>query len=45
VQQERFSDTTLSAGKIAGVTTFERDEVLALWYDYMYGNPADISLL
>ena len=43
----QYNDTTLSTGKIAGITSFERDEVLALWYDYMYGKEsrAGIALL
>jgi hypothetical protein len=30
------TDTTLSTGKIAGITRFDRDTVLTLWYEYLY---------
>ncbi|HEX2394165.1 MAG TPA: hypothetical protein VHI78_02405, partial [Bacteroidales bacterium] len=33
----QLSDSTLSTGKIAAVTTFDPDRLLNLWYDYMYG--------
>jgi hypothetical protein len=33
----QFTDTTLSTGYIAGITTFDTDRVLQLWYDYIYG--------
>lgn len=32
-----FNDTTLSTGKIAGITEFNTDRMLRLWYEYMYG--------
>jgi hypothetical protein len=32
-----FTDTTLSTGEIAGITTFDADQLLQLWYDFMYG--------
>jgi hypothetical protein len=32
-----FTDTTLATGKIAGVTTFDSDQLLELWYEYIYG--------
>lgn len=34
-----FTDTTLSTGHIAGLTGFETDRVLQLWYEYRYGQP------
>ncbi|MBN2812514.1 MAG: SPOR domain-containing protein [Bacteroidales bacterium] len=33
------TDTTLSTGHIAGLTGFETDRVLQLWYEYRYGQP------
>lgn len=33
----QFTDTTLSTGNIAGLTAFDRDRILQLWYDYLYG--------
>jgi len=36
----QFTDTTLSTGKIAGLTAFDADRVLQLWYDYIYGHGA-----
>ncbi len=36
----QFTDTTLSTGKLAGVTSFDSDRLLELWYEYVYGrNP------
>ncbi|MBN1144476.1 MAG: SPOR domain-containing protein [Bacteroidales bacterium] len=32
-----FNDTTLSTGKIAGITDFDTDRMLQLWYEYVYG--------
>jgi hypothetical protein len=34
---EQFSDTTLSTGKLAGVTSFDSDKILQLWHEYIYG--------
>jgi hypothetical protein len=33
----QFTDTTLSTGKIAGITEFDMDRMLQIWYEYMYG--------
>jgi hypothetical protein len=33
----QFTDTTLSTGEIAGITSFDADQLLRLWYEYMYG--------
>ena len=33
----QFTDTTLSTGQIAGITTFDADRMLQLWYEYIYG--------
>ncbi len=35
-----FNDTTLSTGKIAGITDFDTDRMLRLWYEYIYGQQA-----
>jgi hypothetical protein len=35
-----FNDTTLSTGKIAGITDFDTDRMLQLWYEYIYGQQA-----
>lgn len=35
-----FNDTTLSTGKIAGITAFDTDRMLQLWYEYIYGRQA-----
>ena len=32
-----FTDSTLSTGAIAGVTSFDSDRLLQLWYEYIYG--------
>jgi hypothetical protein len=40
ISSGHFSDTSLSTGEIAGVTTFDADQLLQLWYDYMYGKGA-----
>jgi hypothetical protein len=32
-----FNDTTLSTGKIAGISEFDTDRMLQLWYEYIYG--------
>ncbi len=34
----QLTDTTLSTGYIAGVTEFETNNLLKLWYDYIYGH-------
>ncbi len=36
----QYIDTTLSTGQIAGLSAFETDTVLRLWYDYIYGHEA-----
>jgi hypothetical protein len=36
----QFTDTTLATGKMAGVTTFDSDNLLQLWYEYIYGRGA-----
>jgi hypothetical protein len=33
----QFTDTTLSTGQIAGITAFDSDRILQLWYEYIYG--------
>jgi hypothetical protein len=33
----QYMDTTLSTGQIAGITDFDTDRMLQLWYDYIYG--------
>jgi hypothetical protein len=38
VTSGQYTDTTLSTGQIAGITTFNADRILQLWYDYIYGN-------
>lgn len=37
IREGQRTDTSLSTGRIAGITSFERDTVLTLWYDYIYG--------
>jgi len=37
MESGHFTDTTLSTGYIAGLTAFDRDRILQLWYDYIYG--------
>jgi hypothetical protein len=36
----QFIDTTLSTGQIAGITSFDTDTILQLWYEYLYGHGA-----
>lgn len=36
MEEGQRTDTTLSTGKIAGITSFDRDTILTLWYDYLY---------
>jgi hypothetical protein len=36
----QFTDTALSTGEIAGITTFDANRLLQLWYDFMYGQGA-----
>jgi hypothetical protein len=40
ISSGQFTDTTLSTGEIAGVTAFDADHLLQLWYDFMYGKGA-----
>jgi len=39
----KFTDSTLSTGAIAGVTSFDSDRLLQLWYEYMYGRGSIVS--
>jgi uncharacterized protein YpmB len=34
----QLSDTSLSTGEIAGITTFDAESLLQIWYNYIYGN-------
>lgn len=40
----QYNDTTLSTGKIAGLSSFDGDNLLKLWYEYIYGRNAEESL-
>lgn len=40
ISSGQLNDTTLSTGKIAGVNEFDRDNLLKLWYEYLYGRQA-----
>ena len=37
ISKGQLTDTSLSTGEIAGVTSFEADRLLQIWYDYFYG--------
>jgi hypothetical protein len=36
----QFNDTTIRTGKISGITSFDADNILQIWYEYLYGNNA-----
>jgi hypothetical protein len=36
----QFTDSTLSTGQIASVTSFDTERLLQLWYEYVYGDRA-----
>ncbi len=40
ISSGQLNDTTLSTGKIVGVNEFDRDNLLQLWYEYLYGRQA-----
>ncbi len=40
VTSGQLNDTSLSTGKIAGINEFDRDNLLRLWYEYLYGRQA-----
>jgi hypothetical protein len=43
VNHEPLTDTTLSTGKLTGVTHFDSDNILELWYAYLYGRNGEES--
>jgi hypothetical protein len=43
ISEGQYTDTSLSTGNLAGITSFDSDRILQLWYEYIYGRSGQES--